>query len=76
MARVWVFVALWVGLALIATSLAIWFKFSTALSEILVVMVSQLIIGTYIVLGGLATITGWIGARAGFALRARSGDGH
>ncbi len=30
----WVLVALWVGLAFIATLLAIWFKISTALTEI------------------------------------------
>jgi glutathione-regulated potassium-efflux system ancillary protein KefC len=33
---VWVLASVWVGLALIATLLAIWFKISTALSEIVV----------------------------------------
>ena len=37
--------ALWVGLALVATLLAIWFRISTALSEIVVGTVAQLIIG-------------------------------
>ena len=36
MENVWVLAALWVGLALIATLLAIWFRISTALTEIVV----------------------------------------
>jgi len=36
MQNVWVLASLWVGLALIATLLAIWFKISTALTEIVV----------------------------------------
>ena len=36
MENVWFAAALWVGLALVATLLAIWFKISTALTEILV----------------------------------------
>jgi hypothetical protein len=32
----WVMAAVWVGLALIATLVAIWFRISTALSEIVV----------------------------------------
>ena len=36
MTNAWALSALWVGLALVATLLAIWFKVSTALSEILV----------------------------------------
>ncbi len=34
MGNAWVVVSVWVGLALIATLLAIWFKISTALTEI------------------------------------------
>ena len=45
MANAWALSALWVGLALVATLLAIWFKVSTALSEIVVGTVAQLIIG-------------------------------
>lgn len=41
MDNVWVLAALWVGLALIATLLAIWFKISTALTEIVVGTVAQ-----------------------------------
>lgn len=53
MENVWVLAALWVGLALLATLLAIWFKISTALTEIVVGTVAQLIIGAFIVQGGL-----------------------
>ena len=45
MANTWVLSALWVGLALVATLFAIWFRVSTALSEIVVGTVAQLIIG-------------------------------
>jgi hypothetical protein len=34
MQNVWALASLWVGLALIATLLAIWFKISTALEEV------------------------------------------
>src|SRR5207245_5052338 len=45
MDNVWFLAALWVGLALLATLLAIWFRVSTALSEIVVGTVAQLMIG-------------------------------
>jgi hypothetical protein len=53
MENVWVLASVWVGLALVATLLAIWFKISTALTEIVVGTVAQLIIGAFIVQGGL-----------------------
>lgn len=65
MENVWVLAALWVGLALVATLLAIWFKFSTALTEIVVGTVAQLVIGAFIVHGGLGAKTNWIGFLAG-----------
>ena len=43
MQNVWALASIWVGLALIATLLAIWFKISTALSEIVVGTVAQLL---------------------------------
>jgi glutathione-regulated potassium-efflux system ancillary protein KefC len=49
MQNVWALASIWVGLALIATLLAIWFKISTALSEIVVGTVAQLIIGAIVV---------------------------
>jgi glutathione-regulated potassium-efflux system ancillary protein KefC len=65
MENVWGLAALWVGLALVATLVAIWFKISTALSEIVVGTVAQLIIGAFIVQGGLGAKTGWISFLAG-----------
>jgi Kef-type K+ transport system membrane component KefB len=67
MENVWVLASVWVGLALIATLLAIWFKISTALTEIVVGTVAQLIIGAFIVQGGLGVSarSGWIGFLAG-----------
>jgi glutathione-regulated potassium-efflux system ancillary protein KefC len=55
----------WVGLALIATLLAIWFKISTALSEIVVGTVAQLIIGAIVGPMGLAAKSEWITFLAG-----------
>ena len=65
MANTWVLSALWVGLALIATLLAIWFRMSTALSEIVVGTVAQLVIGVVFGRGGLLGSTEWITFLAG-----------
>jgi glutathione-regulated potassium-efflux system ancillary protein KefC len=65
MANTWVLSALWVGLALIATLLAIWFRMSTALSEIVVGTVAQLVIGAAFGRGGLLGSTEWITFLAG-----------
>ncbi len=65
MENVWVLAALWVGLALVATLLAIWFKISTALTEIVVGIVAQLIIGAVVGFSGLGAKTGWITFLAG-----------
>lgn len=65
MLNIWALSALWVGLALFATLLAIWFKISTALSEIVVGTVAQLIIGAVLVQGGLLGNTPWITFLAG-----------
>ena len=65
MQNVWVLASLWVGLALVATLLAIWFKISTALTEIVVGTVAQLIFGAFIVQGGLAAKSEWISFVAG-----------
>ena len=45
MTAVWALASLWLGLALIASLLAIWFRISSALSEIVVGTIAQLIIG-------------------------------
>jgi len=65
MANAWVLSALWVGLALIATLLAIWFRVATALSEIIVGTVAQLAIGAFLGSGGLLSSTPWITYLAG-----------
>jgi Kef-type K+ transport system membrane component KefB len=65
MMNTWALAALWVGLALVATLLAIWFKVSTALSEIVVGTVAQLIIGVVLGSAGLEGNTQWITFLAG-----------
>jgi Kef-type K+ transport system membrane component KefB len=65
MQNVWALASVWVGLALIATLLAIWFKISTALSEIVVGTVAQLIIGAIVGPMGLAAKSEWITFLAG-----------
>jgi Kef-type K+ transport system membrane component KefB len=60
MTEIWAQAALWLGLALVATLASIWLRVATALSEIIVGTIAQLIIG--VVLGG-ALLTGdatWI----------------
>jgi Kef-type K+ transport system membrane component KefB len=59
MHEVWGLAALWLGLALVATLLSIWFRIATALSEIVVGTVAQLIIGALIGTT-LGSDTGWI----------------
>ena len=65
MGNVWVVAGLWMGLALIATLLAIWFKISTALTEILVGTVAQFAVVAVIGHGGLGAKEGWITFLAG-----------
>lgn len=65
MENIWVLASLWVGLALVATLLAIWLKISTALSEIVVGTVAQLVIGAFLIQGGLGAKTSWISFLAG-----------
>src|SRR5208283_1940386 len=65
MENVWVMAAVWVGLALIATLVAIWLRISTALSEIVVGTVAQLVIGALFVHAELGGKTSWISFLAG-----------
>lgn len=65
MENVWVMAAVWVGLALIATLVAIWFRISTALSEIVVGTVAQLVIGALFIHADLGGKTSWISFLAG-----------
>jgi glutathione-regulated potassium-efflux system ancillary protein KefC len=65
MENVWVLAAVWVGLALVATLIAIWFKISTALSEIVAGTVAQLMIGVFSIHGEVGAKTPWISFLAG-----------
>ncbi|HUM12319.1 MAG TPA: cation:proton antiporter [Myxococcaceae bacterium] len=60
MTQVWTLAALWLGLALLATLLSIWLRVATALSEIVVGTVAQLVIGALIGGAVLGTDQGWI----------------
>lgn len=60
MTGVWALASLWLGLALIASLLSIWFRISTALSEIVVGTAAQLIIGAVIGAAVLGTDETWI----------------
>jgi len=48
MTEIWALAALWLGLALLATLLSIWLRIATALSEIVVGTIAQLVIGAII----------------------------
>ena len=60
MTHVWALAALWLGLALVATLLSIWLRIATALSEIVVGTIAQLIIGAIIGQAVLGTSESWI----------------
>src|ERR1017187_1992875 len=60
MTSVWGLAALWLGLALVASLLAIWFRISTALSEIVVGTIAQLIIGAAVGAAVLGTDESWV----------------
>lgn len=65
MAQVWFLASVWIGLALIAVLLAIKLRISTALSEIIVGTVAQLVIGATIGAAFLGTQQPWITFLAG-----------
>jgi Kef-type K+ transport system membrane component KefB len=60
MTHVWALAALWLGLALGATLLSIWLGVATALSEIVVGTVAQLVIGALIGAAALGAGESWI----------------
>ena len=60
MTGIWALAALWLGLALVASLLSIWFRISTALSEIVVGTIAQLIIGAVIGSAVLGTDETWV----------------
>jgi glutathione-regulated potassium-efflux system ancillary protein KefC len=63
--EVWAQAALWLGLALVATLLSIWLRIATALSEIVVGTVAQLLIGAMLGTAVLHTDESWIKFVAG-----------
>ncbi len=65
MGHVWTLASVWVLLALVATLFAIWFKISTALTEIVVGVLGQLLVLRYWGHSGLQASTGWITFLAG-----------
>ena len=60
MTGIWALAALWLGLALIASLLSIWLRISTALSEIVVGTIAQMIIGAAIGSAVLGTDETWV----------------
>jgi glutathione-regulated potassium-efflux system ancillary protein KefC len=60
MTQIWTQAALWLGLALVATLLSIWLRIATALSEIVVGTIAQLIIGVVIGAAVLGTDDTWV----------------
>jgi glutathione-regulated potassium-efflux system ancillary protein KefC len=65
MTSIWALASLWLGLALIASLLAIWFRISSALSEIVVGTIAQLIIGAAVGSSVLGTDESWVKFLAG-----------
>ena len=60
MTGVWALAALWLSLALVASLLSIWLRISTALSEIVVGTIAQLLIGAAIGSAVLGTDESWV----------------
>src|SRR6476646_721834 len=60
MTEIWALAALWLGLALVATLLSIWLRIATALSEIVVGTIAQLVIGALIGAAVLGTDQSWV----------------
>jgi Kef-type K+ transport system membrane component KefB len=65
MTTIWAQAALWLGLALVATLVSMWLRVATALSEIVVGTIAQLIIGAMLGTSLLAGDASWIQFLAG-----------
>ena len=65
MTGIWALAALWLGLAMIASLLSIWLRVSTALSEIIVGTIAQLVIGAALGSVVLGTEETWIKVLSG-----------
>jgi Kef-type K+ transport system membrane component KefB len=66
MTAVWALVTLWLGLALIASLLSAWLRVSTALTEIVIGTLAQLVIGTAFGATALGIDEQWVKFLAGF----------
>jgi glutathione-regulated potassium-efflux system ancillary protein KefC len=60
MTETWTLAALWLGLALVATLISIWLRLATALSEIVVGTIAQLVIGAALGPSALGAGEPWI----------------
>ncbi|MEX0678820.1 MAG: cation:proton antiporter [Pirellulales bacterium] len=60
MTPVWTQAALWLGLALVATLFSIWFRVATALSEILVGILAQLVLAALVGTAVLGADESWV----------------
>ena len=60
MTEIWTLAALWLGLALIATLVSIWLRVATAMSEIVVGTIAQLVIGALVGTAALGADQSWI----------------
>jgi Kef-type K+ transport system membrane component KefB len=58
--EIWTLAALWLGLALIATLVSIWLRVATAMSEIVVGTIAQLVIGALVGTAALGADQSWI----------------
>src|SRR5437867_2770132 len=67
MTETWTLATLWLGLALIAALLSVWLRIATALSEIVVGTVAQLVIATFFGAAALGADLAWIKFLAGAA---------
>jgi glutathione-regulated potassium-efflux system ancillary protein KefC len=65
MTEIWTLAALWLGLALLATLLSIWLRIATALSEIVVGTIAQLLIGALVGGASLGADASWVKFLAG-----------
>ena len=65
MTEIWTQAALWLGLALVATLASIWLRVATALSEIVVGTIAQLVIGALVGTAVLSADASWIKFLAG-----------
>jgi glutathione-regulated potassium-efflux system ancillary protein KefC len=65
MTEIWTQAALWLGLALLATLASVWLRVATALSEIVVGIIAQLIIGAALGTTLLAGDASWLKFLAG-----------